>query len=43
MEKQSAEKTLRGILREGELVLWHGKPQVNPLLAGDPTPHIIPN
>ena len=41
MEKQSAEKTLRGILREGELVLWQGRTEVFPLLAGDAKAQIL--
>ena len=35
MEKRSAEKTLQGILRDGEQVLWSGKTEAFPLLAGD--------
>ena len=41
MEKQSAEKTLGKTLRDGEQVLWSGKTEVFPLLAGDAKVQIL--
>ena len=41
MEKRSAEKTLQGILRDGEQVLWSGKTEAFPLLAGDARVQIL--
>lgn len=41
MEKRSAEKTLQGILRDGEQVLWSGKTEAFPLLADDAKVQIL--
>lgn len=41
MEKRSAEKTLQGILRDGEQVLWSGKTEAFPILAGDAKVQIL--
>ena len=41
MEKQSAEKTLRGILRDGEQVLWSGRTEAFSLLAYDSKKQIL--
>lgn len=41
MEKRSAEKTLQGILQDGEQVLWSGKTEAFPILAGDAKVQIL--
>ena len=41
MEKKSAEKTLGKTLRDGEQVLWSGKTEAFPLLAGDAKVQIL--
>ena len=41
MEKQTVEKTLDKTLRDGEQVLWRGKTEVFPLLAGDARVQIL--
>ena len=41
MEKQAVEKTLDKTLRDGEQVLWRGKTEAFPLLAGDARAQIL--
>lgn len=41
MEKQAVEKTLDKTLRDGEQVLWSGKTEAFPLLAGDARVQIL--
>lgn len=41
MEKQAVEKTLDKTLRDGEQVLWRGKTEAFPLLAGDARVRIL--
>lgn len=41
MEKRSAENTLRGVLRDGEQVLWRGRTEAFPLLARDAKRQIL--
>ena len=41
MEKQAVEKTLNKTLRDGEQVLWSGKTEAFPLLAGDARVQIL--
>ena len=41
MEKQAVDKTLDKTLRDGEQVLWRGKTEAFPLLAGDARAQIL--
>ena len=41
MEKQTVEKTMDKTLRDGEQVLWRGKTEAFPLLAGDARAQIL--